>query len=110
MLYSQKSNQDTALIYFNKGLEISQELGDKNNLGSLYELIGKIYQNKEQNKEAQDAFFKSLKYRQELGSKLGISNSYNAIGDFFRITKDYSQSILYSEKADRKSTRLNSSH
>ena len=75
-----KGNNKDAINYFLRGLEIMEDIGDKNGVSAQMQRIGSIYQD-------QGAFSKAIKYYEkayridvELGDKVGISNYFSYLG------------------------------
>jgi class 3 adenylate cyclase len=69
------------LEYFNKTLEISEEIGDKKGAAFSLNNIGLVYEELGEYDKALDYHEKSLKINEQVGNRGGISSSLKNIGD-----------------------------
>lgn len=84
-----------AIKYYNKGLKIAEENGDKVNIASSLNNIGIIYKEQENNEKALEYFMKSFKIKKEIGQKSGIANSLGNIGGIYQSKKEYGIALDY---------------
>ena len=81
-MYKDKGEWDKALEFFEKSLELKEELGDMRGISSSYNNLGLLYKDKGEWDKALEFYEKSLEINQELGDRAGISSSYNNLGTF----------------------------
>ncbi len=78
-LYQHKE-QDSAIHYYTKALEIAKDIGNKKMEARCYNHIGIVYYSQADYDETLKFFNKSLEIKKKIGDKGGIANSYNNIG------------------------------
>lgn len=100
-----------AISYYEKSLQMTQQLKDKegqaelyNNIGATQKNIGTYYIKKKLIKKANAAWEKglsncekSLALYQEKADKKGLQRVYNTFGDIYRRKKNYKKALYYSE-------------
>jgi serine phosphatase RsbU (regulator of sigma subunit)/Tfp pilus assembly protein PilF len=74
------TEQDSAVHYYNKALEVAKNTGNKKIEAKCYNYIGILYYRKADYDKTLEYFNKSLKIKKKIGDKGGIANSYNNIG------------------------------
>ena len=102
------SNPDTAIILSTQALRISNSLPNGEGRGGAFTAnslrnLGVFNWLKGNYPQALDYYFKALKMAEDLGDKQLEAKTLGNIGIVYKDQGDY-------PKADRKSTRLNSSH
>ena len=76
-----KGEWDKALEFYEKSLEIKEELGDKHGISSSYNNLGSLYSDKGEWDKALEFYEKSLEIKEELGDKQGISITFSNLGE-----------------------------
>ena len=94
-----QSNYEKALSYFNEGLTLQMENGDKSSEAAFCSNIGLIYSIQQNFSEALLYFEKALLIFKELGDQSKIATSYNNLGAAYKDLVNYSKSLEYFEKA-----------
>ena len=100
-----KFNYLKAIEFYQQSLKIREELGDRKGISSSLANIGSIYINIEEFEKALDYQKKSLVMFEEMKNREGTASALNNIGVIYNNLADFPKAL-----ADRKSTRLNSSH
>jgi tetratricopeptide (TPR) repeat protein len=95
-----KSDYDKAIELYTRQLTISQELGDKQGIGSACGRLGDVYRDKGDYDKAKELYTKHLTISQELGDKRGIGSAggrlghvYYSKGDYDKATELYTRAI-----------------
>jgi len=70
---------DTALMYFQEALKISEEIDSPTYLGYSIRNIGMLKESQGLHDEALEEYFKALAIYEEAGNKRGIAQCYNSI-------------------------------
>jgi len=70
--YLYKGEVEIALNYFTEASEACLKVGNLNSLGVIYNCLGNIYTEKNENVKAIEYYNKSIDLREELGNKVGI--------------------------------------
>nr|AOE12546.1 hypothetical protein [uncultured bacterium]CCF99360.1 serine/threonine protein kinases [uncultured Cytophagia bacterium] len=97
--FALRGNNEKALEYFLKILEIKKELGDKQGMGVSYNNIGNIYKNQGNYEKALEYYSKSLVIREEIGDKKGVGSSYNNIGIIYKDQDNLEKALEYYSKS-----------
>jgi serine phosphatase RsbU (regulator of sigma subunit) len=96
--YSNTGDYPNALIYYNKGLKIKEELGDKIGMAHAFNNIGLVYENQSDFATALDYFFKSLNISITVDDKHSMALAYNNIGVIYLNQQNFQQAITYYKK------------
>ncbi len=94
-----QGNYEKAIMYYQKSLIISEELGLKKYMGMSYINIGGIYKDHGNYEKAIMYYQKSLKIFEELCDKRYIVLCYNGIGVVHLHLKNYEKAIMYYQKS-----------
>jgi signal transduction histidine kinase len=98
--YMNKSDNNQALEFYNKALEINQQLKDVIATGQSFNNLSTIYQKKADYPKTIFYLLEALKmYEQKKGTEVYISNTYNNLGRFYGSQKDYGKSMEYLQKS-----------
>lgn len=103
-------NYDTAMMFAQRALTVSEEIGYKKGKGNAFNCMGVINLYKGNYPLALDYYHKSLKIYEEIGNRKGIAASYQNIGGiydsqnkFTEALKNYVNSLqIYKEIGDKK--------
>jgi two-component system NtrC family sensor kinase len=88
-------NQQEAMQYCKKGIELSEKYQDDNNLASFYLQMSYINSNLYNSPEALNYSFKALKIFESSDDKINLSETYNSIAILYRNEKKYSEALNY---------------
>ena len=88
-------NQQEAMRYCKKGVELSKKYQDKNNLASFYLQMSYINSNLYNSAEALNYSFKALKIFESSDDKINLSETYNNIAILYRNEKKYLEALNY---------------
>ncbi len=95
-----KGNNDDALQFYLKALDINKKENNIITIGQSYNNIATIYQKKADFKNTLYYYLEALKvYEQKKGTEVYISNTYNNLGRFYSSQKNYDVSLDYIQKA-----------
>ncbi len=97
MLYT-VSDFKKAIEYYEKGLKICREIGDKSGEGRCYTNLGIAYRNLGDSKKAIEYYEKGLKICLEIGDKSGEGICYTNLGAAYVGLGDSNKAIEYCEK------------
>ena len=90
-----QSNFDSALIYYNKALKVTNDNLDK---AKIYSHKGNIYEDLSNYNKALEFYNKSLQIYSQLDDKQGISAALNQIGNVYYRWSDFENAIKYYDK------------
>jgi tetratricopeptide (TPR) repeat protein len=109
VLFKDKSQFDSALIMFDKGMDLVQILLDSDDSevirkGKLYKAkllgnYGVVYLQLGNFTKALDYYFECLKIFEQLNDRFKIAQTYSNIGDVYKIWNDNSKALEYYNKA-----------
>jgi two-component system NarL family sensor kinase len=94
-----EGNNDKAIIYYKKSLEISELLGNKQDIANCYNNLGTSYNDIGKNEVALEYYLNSLKLNEELKNKKLIAYSNLNIGAVYHNEGDTLTSLNYYAKA-----------
>jgi tetratricopeptide (TPR) repeat protein len=95
----QYSNQDSALIYYQKGLDLARRLDYKTLQARCYNHIGIIYLYQSEFDQTVKYFKKSLKLKEEINDVVGVANSYNNLGIIAKNRGNLADALEYYQNA-----------
>lgn len=94
-----RGSGDSALIYFNKSLKLSQETGYKENNADVHISMGRLMYFKGDVIQALNNYEFALKIYTEIGNKELEAFTYNVIADLFKDQQDYAKATEYYTRA-----------
>lgn len=95
VLKEMQNQNDSALLFYNKGLVLKQRINDSVGLPYSMNNIAGILVKQKKYEEAKKEYDEALKIRIALKDEIGIAENYNYLGDLFSSQKKYSQAIDY---------------
>jgi len=98
-IYNSTGNTYKAIEYFNKSLNIQEEVGDKRGMALSFNNIGYIYHSKGDIPNTLIYYQKSLSIYQELEYKQGMASSFNNIGTVYDDQGDITKALEYYQKS-----------
>ena len=99
IMYSEQSNDDKAIEYFNKSIEVSKQFGNKNEMAISLQAIAQIDIRKGNNSKALNQLYVCLKIFEEVGDEIGVADVHLSIGDICFLQSDYHKAIEHHEKS-----------
>jgi tetratricopeptide (TPR) repeat protein len=93
--YQSQGNSNEALSYYEKCLNIQEEIHDKQSMANTFNNIGGIYQNLGNNIKALSYYEKCLKIQEETDYKFGISAVVNNIAIIYQVQGDIPKALEY---------------
>ncbi|MGZ3900495.1 MAG: tetratricopeptide repeat protein [Bacteroidia bacterium] len=97
-----KSNFDSAIYFYKKGLELNKRIGYKKGIGAGYSNLARMNVVKGDLSTALQNQLKALEVQEEIKDKVGIIKTYNGIADIYGNLRNYDKAIEYGLKALQK--------
>jgi len=95
----QEEDATNAITFFNKSLNVFEEIGDKKEAAANLHILGFVYHDHGDSEKGLEYFNKSLKLREEIDFKSGIGESLNNIGFIYQFRGDINRALDYFLKA-----------
>jgi len=89
------SNSSQALIYAEMGLQISNKLNLKKQVGHFSNIIGLVYLQKGEYKKALTLYLDALRINESIQEKSGISCNLSNIANIYRAQGNYEKALQY---------------
>jgi signal transduction histidine kinase/DNA-binding response OmpR family regulator len=100
---------DSALLYYEKGIEITEQEGLMEESARIYQNMGMLFRKIGEYNQALIYYQKSLKLSQETGCKVDIQKAYNGLGIIYqeqknmpRAIENYQECLKINEELDNK--------
>jgi tetratricopeptide (TPR) repeat protein len=90
---------ELAITYYNKALEIEEKFGQQKNVSTVYEEIADTYYNSGDFQSSLTSYEKSLSLKEKAGDKAGASKVLSNIANVYETTYDYRNAIDYYQKS-----------
>jgi two-component system, sensor histidine kinase and response regulator len=98
--YLNKGDNELALEFYNKALELNKQKNDLIAIGQSYNNMSTIYQKKADYPKTIFYLLESLKiYEQKKGTEVYISNTYNNLARFYASQKNFDKAMDYAQKS-----------
>lgn len=94
-------DQDSALEYFEKGLETFRKLGSPVGESRILNGIGNVYRVRKENHRALQYLRRSLQLNREIGLNLGISRTLTDLGTCFEEAGEFEAALGHNQEALR---------
>ncbi|HRO75640.1 MAG TPA: sensor histidine kinase [Crocinitomicaceae bacterium] len=91
----QLNQEDSALVYYEKGVDANIQTNNQLGLPYSYNNLGDLYLKKNNFPKAEMYFQKAMDVRQKLNDTYGISDSYAYFGDLYSKQNKHEQAITY---------------
>jgi len=98
IVYHSLGNFNKAIEFFQKGLAIAVEVGDRAGEGILYSLLGTAYRDLGNFNKALEYHQKDLAIAVEVGDRAGEGKSYHNLGNAFLSLGNFNKAIEYYQK------------
>lgn len=106
IVYFESGNYDAALREYHNGLELAEELGNKQLTAIAVGCLGSVYERRGLFAEARENFERDLQLCEELGDKQGIAIAHGLLGELFSIMGEFDEAIEHLDKCLRLSEEL----
>lgn len=88
-----------ALVYFQRGLSIFEQISNKNGIAASGSNIGRIYGSQGENQKALEYYQRSLNIFEEIGDTTGMATSLVNIGTIYTGLSDYTKGLDYFQQS-----------
>lgn len=99
IMYSEQSNDEKAIEYFNKSIEVCKSSGNRNEMAISLQAIAQIDIRRGNNTKALNQLYECLKVFEEVGDEIGIADVHLSIGDICFLQRDYKKALEHHEKS-----------
>lgn len=99
IIYSEQSDDDKAIDYFNKSIEISKSNGNKKEMAISLQAIAQIDIRKGNNTKALNQLYECLKIFEDVNDEIGIADVHLSIGDICFLQNDFLRAIEHHKKS-----------
>jgi predicted ATPase/class 3 adenylate cyclase len=106
IVYFESGNYDAALREYHNGLELAEELGNKQLTAIAVGCLGSVYERRGLFAEARDNFERDLQLCQELGDKQGIAIAHGLLGELFSTMGEFDAAIEHLDRCLQLSEEL----
>lgn len=93
--FNVEANNDSALFYYKKALDICISINNKKGIGKQYSNVGTIYYFQGNFVESLSYFLKSLKIQESIRDSVGIASANNYIGSIYWYQKAYNDALKH---------------
>jgi tetratricopeptide (TPR) repeat protein len=97
--FKKARDDEFAIKYYNKALEIEEKYGEKNNISAVYEEIADAYYTSGNFQNSISSYEKSLTLKEKSGDKAGASKVLSDIANVYETTYEYKRAIDYYQKS-----------
>jgi two-component system, NarL family, sensor kinase len=95
----ESNHLDTAVSYFNQGLQVARGLGDTNRMAVMYSNLGNAYRYKKDRVQSLENFQRAIDLLEKKNDSMRLPAVYQNTSIFLEENNDYRESIVYSNKA-----------
>ncbi len=99
IMYSEQSNDEKAIDYFNKSIEISKSAGNANEMAISLQSIAQINIRKGNNTLALTQLYECLKIFEKEQDEIGIADVHLSLGDICFFQRDYKKALEHHKKS-----------
>lgn len=100
VIYSEQSDDEKAVQFFNKSIEVSKQSGNKNEVAISLQAIAQIDIRKGNNTKALNQLYECLKIFEEVGDEIGIADVHLSIGNICYFQRDYNKALEHHIKSN----------
>jgi len=100
IIFSEQSNDEKAIEYFNKSIEVSKKAGNKNEMAISLQSIAQIDIRKGNNAKALNQLYECLKIFEDEGDEIGVADVHLSIGDIAFFQRDYNKALEHHKKSN----------
>ncbi|MBN2274441.1 MAG: tetratricopeptide repeat protein [Bacteroidales bacterium] len=97
--FKEARDEEIAIKYYQKALEIEQEYGKQEDVSTVYEDIADAYYESGDFQNSINSYEKSLSVKQKAGDKAGVSKVLSNIAGVYETTYDYKNAIDYYQQS-----------
>lgn len=99
IMFSEQSDDDKAVEYFNKSINVSKKSGNRNEMAISLQSIAQIDIRKGNNSKALNQLYECLKIFEEEHDEIGIADVHLSIGDICYLQRDFKRALEHHEKS-----------
>jgi tetratricopeptide (TPR) repeat protein len=99
IIFSEQSDDEKAVEYFNRSIEVSKMAGNKKEMAISLQAIAQLDIRKGNNTKALNQLYESLKIFEEVGDEIGIADVHLSIGDICFLQNDFQRAIEHHKKS-----------
>ncbi len=99
--YGSLGQNDEALDFYSRSLEIRQQLGDKAGVGRVLHNMGVVYRRAGDPAQALEVHLRALEIRQQIGVPRSIARTLSAIGNDYRDLGELEPAAAYFQRSIR---------
>lgn len=97
--YKNRSKYKSSYVFYNKALELYEEIDNKRGAGNALSNIGLVYRHQGDYNKAIEYYIRSLVMREKVNDQEGIAIIYGNLGNLYRDQDNISRSLEYYERA-----------
>ncbi|MBP1668911.1 MAG: tetratricopeptide repeat protein 28-like [Bacteroidetes bacterium] len=97
--FRKAKDEEIAIKYYQKAVEIEEEFGPQENVSSVYEEMADAYYSSGDFQNSINSYEKSLSAKEKSGDKAGASKVLSNIAGVYETTYDYKNAIDYYQKS-----------
>lgn len=97
-LYVKLDMQDSAIVYFNNGLEIAESKNDEKNISNISLSLAELYYRNDDYKKAESYYLDAIKGYEDLDSYFHLLEAYLSIADLYYITNQFEKAHEFYKK------------
>jgi tetratricopeptide (TPR) repeat protein len=97
--FRKAKDEEIAIKYFQKALEIEEKYGKQDNVSAVYEEIADAYYSSGDFQNSINSYEKSLQLKEKTGDRAGASKVLSNIANVYEVTYDYKNAIDYYQKS-----------
>ena len=99
VLANERGNIDSALVYYQRALNLQEEIGEKNGMASTLNNMGYIYNHYGDIAKALEFYHRCLKISEEINHQEGVATVLNNLGRIYVALQDEQRGIDYYKKS-----------
>ena len=99
IIYSEQSNDEKAVEFFNKSIDVSKKYGINNQMAISLQSIAQIDIRKGNNTKALNQLYECLKIFEKENDEIGIADVHLSIGDINFTQRDYRKALEHHKKS-----------
>lgn len=105
--YKNQKIYDSAMLYYNKSIELAKLVGWEKGLAGNYNNIGNVLKKQGEVKESIDYFNLAIEMNTKTNNLKWLSYNYNNMGNAYEVLKDFNKALSYFKKSQLIKEELN---
>jgi serine phosphatase RsbU (regulator of sigma subunit) len=98
-VYDEQGDVTNALFYYNEGLKLRKEIGEKHGIAESLNNLAIVYEGLADIPHALECHFAALKIQEEIHDSVGLSLSFNNIAYIYEYQEDIPKALEYYKKS-----------